>query len=181
MTIFLENIWIWGVIAFIIIACGFYIFVVRQQLKPFLITAAVAVVVLLLGIVIVLCVPTNRKSIITVLDGLINNIETNNIDGVHGFILPEAIVIRSLATRGLQKCDVNRARYSDLKIDFNYITSPPTADVSFTGTFHWRFRDNPEAHAYYPARVKIILQFEQTENGWQINDNFRTEGLGNFL
>jgi hypothetical protein len=118
--------------------------------------------------------------VIAVLDGLVVNIEANNINGVHELILPEAVVIRGLATSGLQKFDVRRARYSDLKIDFNYITSPPTADVSFRAVFRWRPRNNDNALEYMPYIVQINLQLEPTEDGWLINDNFGTE-LGNFL
>ena len=131
----LENIWIWFGLAFVVGAAGYYVFLNDRKIRTLAITAGATVAVLVVGFLLYYSVDTDYKSINRTLTGLAHALERDDLDGIlDRYVLPDAKKTRSLARNGMGIVRVTSARFRDLKVEVNRLTSPPTAQVSFTAT-----------------------------------------------
>ena len=175
--IFLENIWIWFGLAFIVGAVGYYAFLNDRQIRTLGITAGATVAVLILGLALTYFVDTDRKSITRTLNGLAATIERDDLDGVlDRYIAPRANYTRGLARLHMGKTGyirVTSAKFRDLKTEVNRLTSPPTAQVSFTATIHCISRNLADfpSERPIPQIVKFNIELERGPNGsWLVTD-----------
>ena len=179
MIFFIENLWIWIVFAFTIAGCGFYVFLNQRNFKLLAGTSGAALVVLLVGVVLVCFVPTQRKSISSVLHDISDGIVANDLERVQSHLSPKAGALRDLARRGLKMFKVEKANFNDLKIEVDERASPVVADVSFTGVFTWRYGLTGEGA--FVARVKIKVRMERTPTTWLLTDEFDIGDIGSIL
>jgi len=172
--IFFENIWIWFGLAFIVGAVGYYIFLNDRQIRTLGITASATVAVLLLGLALTYFIDTDRKSITRMLNGLAATIERDDLDGIlDHYIAPRANQTRVLASGNMGLVRVTGAQFRDLKFEVNRLTSPPTAQVSFTATIHWVSRNLADfpSERPIPQIVNFNIELEQGPNGsWLVTD-----------
>ena len=172
--IFLENIWIWFGLAFIVGAGGYYAFLNDRQIRTLGITAGTTVAVLMLGLALTYFVDTDRKSITRTLNGLAATIERDDLDGIlEHYVAPRAQRTRDLARGSMGWVRVTSAKFRDLKTEVNRLTSPPTAQVSFTATIHWISRNLADfpSERPIPQIVKFNIELERGPNGsWLVTD-----------
>ncbi len=174
MTFFLENIWIWIGLASIVGVLGYITFLNDRRLQTLGITVGLTVAVLAVGLSLYYFVDTDRKSITRMLEGLAATIERNDLDGVlEHYVSPRAKRTRSLAQGNMRLVRITSARFRDLKVEVNQLTSPPTAQVSFTATLFWLAQnraDFPTEQAI-PQIVKFNVELEKgPNNSWLVTD-----------
>jgi len=174
---FLENIWIWFGLAFVTGAGGYYVFLNDRKIRTLGITVGATVAVLAVGFVLYYSVDTDYKSIDRTLTGLAQAIEQDDLDGIlDRYVSRSAKDTQRLARAHVGKMGIIRvtsARFRDLKVEVNHLTSPPTAQVSFTATIFWVARnlaDYPTEHPT-PQIVKFNVELEQGPNrSWLVTD-----------
>ena len=172
--IFLESIWIWLGLAFVVGVIGYCAFLSDRQIRTLGITVGAAVAVLVIGLSLFYFVDTDRKSITRTLNGLAAAIERDDLDGIlEHYVLQRAARTRALARVNMGYVRVTSARFRDLKVAVNRLTSPPTAQVSFTATVYWLPRNLADFPMERPAPqiVKFNIELERGPNGsWLVTD-----------
>ena len=182
--LFLENIWIWFGLAFVVGAVGYCLFLNDRQIRTLGIAIGATVAVLAVGFALYYFVDTDRKSITRTLNGLAATIERDDLDGVlERYVSPRAQRTRSIARFNMGYVRVASARFHDLKTMVNRLTSPPTAQVSFTATIYWSSKNLAEIPLDRPTPqiVKFNIELEQGPNGiWLVTDkcDFTPNALG---
>lgn len=138
--------------------------------------AMAALVVPLAGVLLAdYLVVTDREAVqLTIRDG-VAALEANDLDRVLTFLAPSAVNTRERATWALGLVRFSNIQVSDLKIQINRLTQPPTAEVRFFAVFRYEFKEpTPEAiHDIYAARFKVL--FEKVENRWLLTDHYEYE------
>ena len=172
--IFLENIWIWFGLAFVVVAIGYYVFLNDRKIRTLGITAGAVVAVLAVGFSLYFFVDTDRKSISRMLTGLATAIEQDDLESIlEHYVAPRATRTRSLARVHMGYARITSARFRDLKFEVNHLTSPPTAQVAFTATFYWFSKNLAELPLDRPTAqiVKFNVELERGPNGgWLVTD-----------
>ena len=173
----LENIWIWFGLAFVVGAVGYCIFLNDRKIRTLGITASATVGVLVVGFVLYYSVDTDYKSINRTLTALAATIERDDLDGIlERYVSPRAKDTRSLARAHVGRMGIIRvtsAKFRDLKVEVNHLTSPPTAQVSFTATVYWVSRNLADfpMERPVPQIVKFNVELEQGPNrSWLVTD-----------
>jgi hypothetical protein len=138
--------------------------------------AMAALVVPLAGVLLAdYLVVTDREAVeLTIRDG-VAALEANDLDRVLTFLAPSAVNTRERATWALGLVRFSNIQVSDLKIQINRLTQPPTAEVRFFAVFRYEFKEpTPEViHDIYAARFKVL--FEKVENRWLLTDHYEYE------
>lgn len=169
MDFFLENLWIWLVIAFAVVGCGYIAFTNKRDFRILAGSAGAALLVLLLGVALVRFVPTDRKAITRSLDGAIAAVLEDDQERVFTFIAPRAEPVRAMARHYMPMFRIEQATYSDLRIEINDFTSPPTAETRFYAVARGKFKSDFLTGPYDRARVRLFVEFEKTSQGWLIS------------
>jgi len=172
-----ENLWLWIVLAFFVLAVGLAIYSHRPSWKLLLGTIGVAVAIFGVGLILHHTVETDRKGIIRMLDGLADALEADDLDRVLGFISPDAQKTQEQARTNLAIVRLTRANYTDFKlIESRPHDRPlPTADITFTAIVRGTVRRitlNGLDGQFGPVRVFFRIEVEKGADGkWRITDN----------
>jgi hypothetical protein len=185
MMIFIENIWIWVGLVLVVGAVGFGMFQRNQQVRTFVITTILVVVLLAVGISLFCFVDTDRKSIARTLNKIISAIEKDDLEAVLKFIDDKAERPRSLARSNMSLILVPKASFSSLEVKVNYLTNPPVASVTFIAIVNWIPKDGWLKNEFptdkpVPERVEFDLEMRKTNNNdWKITNkcDFQHRGL----
>ncbi|MGQ9505197.1 MAG: hypothetical protein ACUVQG_11560 [Thermogutta sp.] len=120
-------------------------------------------------------VVTDREAIELTIRYGVDALEDNDLDRVLTFLSPTAVKTRERATWALGIVKFSSIRISDLKIQVNRLTQPPTAEVRFFAVFRYEFKEpTPEAvHDIYAARFKVL--FEKVNDRWLLTDHYEYE------
>ncbi|MDR1484491.1 MAG: hypothetical protein LBT09_06670 [Planctomycetaceae bacterium] len=185
MVIFLESILIWVGLALVVGVVGFSMFQQNQQIRTFVITAVLVVVLLVVGILLYNFVDTDRKSVARSLNKIISAIEKDDLDLVLQFIDEKAESPRSLARSNMSLIRVPQASFSGLDVKVNYLTNPPIASVTFIAMINWMpksgwLKNEFPADKPIPERVEFDIEMRKTNNGdWKVTNkcDFQHRGL----
>lgn len=120
-------------------------------------------------------VVTDREAIESTIRNGVEALEANDLDRVLTFLSPTAVKTRERATWALGIVKFSNIRISDLKIQINRLTQPPTAEVRFFAVFRYEFKEpTPEAiYDVYAARFKVL--FEKVDDRWLLTDHYEYE------
>ena len=177
MSLFLDYLWIWIVLTFVVGFCGGAWYLNDQRGRNLIIAVLAPVLTLALGLGLYYGVDTDRKSITRMLDTLIAAIESNDVKAVHQLISPKAIDVRLLAERGMSYVRISRAKYHNLEIEVNDAASPPIANVRFNAVFYWINQQPIEGNVLeqpIPQRCQFEVELVKTKNlSWIIAGKFR--------
>ncbi len=176
MSIFLESLWIWLGLSLLIAAFGGAAYMGTQNRKTLLGCLIGAVVVLGVGVFCVYCVETDYKSISKMLTQLADAIERDDLAQVKTFIHPSATSTLVKAEQQMNLVRVTSARFFNLKVESNHMTSPPTAQVKFTAVVYFRFKSG--GAALLPGfgdgndlvRVHFNVELKKKNNKWLVTD-----------
>lgn len=174
MSILLNNLWIWFVIAFLIAAIGGYKFMNDRLLKTLGITTVSALLVLLIGFTIFYGFETDYKSISRTMDGISVALEANDIPKVLEFIADDAEKTRNFAKRQLGMVDISSAKYYNLEVEPNYSTHPPTAEINLTAVINGKLKGGSffGEMPFGPQRVEVRAILEKDGKEWLITDQY---------
>lgn len=119
-------------------------------------------------------VVTDRELIEQTIDGGVAALEANDLDRVLTFLSPSAQKTRQRAQWALGAVEFQNVNISNLEIEVNQHTSPPTADVRFHGVFRYRETVSPDQfQGLYSARFEV--EFEKIDGRWLITDHYEYE------
>lgn len=173
MTFFLDYLWIWVVLTFVVGFCGGVWYLNDQKGRTLIIAALAPVLTLALGLSLYYGVDTDRKSITRTLNALVAAVEKDDIETVLGFITEKAVDVRTLAENGLQMVSITRAKYHRLEIEINDATSPPVAKVRFDALFYWNNKQPVEGMSFQqpiPESPQFEIELVRTKDrSWLVN------------
>ncbi|MDO5581888.1 MAG: hypothetical protein Q4G69_12225 [Planctomycetia bacterium] len=178
MNLFLESIWIWGVLAAFIAIAGWVIFKNTGKLLPFGLFILIAAAVLGTGFVLVFCVKTDRKEIRATILNIAGSVAKNDVPGVCEYIVPDAKKTIRKARFHMSLVELEWSKVRDFKIlSINYFTSPPIAHVSFTGTVGGQVRASDYKFTTAPVHF-IDVELIKDGDRWLVTDrcNFQYPG-----
>ena len=168
-NIFLESIIFWIVVGAFLFIVG-YAF--SQGLEKWIfipIGLGAMVLTIALGVVLVFFVDTDAKSIRRTIFGLEAAVIANDSNKAVEYLSKNSIIIRRLFIAYLKPNTIDQAKISNVKInEINKTTSPPRANVSFTGMAAGKGSDG------YPFTVleNITVEMRQDQDGvWRVTDN----------
>ena len=177
MSLFLDYLWVWVVLAFAVGICAYSWYLNNPKGRNLIVAVLVPILTFVFGLTLYYGVDTDRKSITRMLDALIAAVESDDIETVRQFIAPRAVDVQQLAERGLRFVDISRAKYHNLEIEVNDAASPPIAKVRFDAVFYWRnkhFIDGIAMVQPVPERTKFEIELVKTRGqSWQITDRFQ--------
>ena len=170
-------------LSFVVGICGYAWYVNDQTKRTLVITMALPIVTLALGVTLYYGVDTDRKSIVRMLDALIAAVEENDAEKVCGFISPKAEKIQQFARDHMGSVNVSQSRYYGLTVDVNDAAQPPIATIRFTAVFYWTTKTSIEGFAYdkpIPETVRFEVQLAKTKSpsksqSWIITEKFRAD------
>ena len=172
MSFFLDYLWIWVVLTFVIGISGGAWYLNDQKWRNLIIAVLAPIITLAIGLTLYYGVDTDRKSIARILNALIAAIERDDIKTVHGLITERAADVRKLAEQGLETVSITKAKYHNLAIEINDAASPPVARVSFDAVFYWRNKHSTEGVTIQPIpeRTQFAIELVKTKDrSWLVN------------
>jgi ketosteroid isomerase-like protein len=92
------------------------------------------------------------------LDGVAAALKANDIDGVWSYLTDDAQFSRGKAREALGMIRVDDAKYSQLDVQVNELTSPWTAEVTFFGVIYFTDKNGMSPYNQYPKRFKLIMR-----------------------
>jgi hypothetical protein len=130
----------------------------------FVVLMAITALLTVAGIFIERAWVTDREALEQAVYGLAEAIEADDVQGVLGFISPQAREARADAKREMGQYEIELARVvSPLEIEFFEHTSPPTARVAFRAIV--RVQDG-RSGVTMPASLEFILTFTKEGDRW---------------
>ena len=183
MSLFLDYLWIWIVLTFVVGICGYVWYVNDKRGRNLTIAIVAPILTLALGLSLYYGVDTDRKSIVRMLDALIAAVEADDAEKVGEFISPKAENIRQFARTQMGTVRVSQSKYHSLKIEVNDAAQPPIATVQFTGVFYWTTKTSYEGFSNnrpIPETVRFEVQLAKTKSpsksqSWIITGKFRVD------
>ena len=177
MSFFLDYLWIWIVLTFVVGICGYSWYLNDQRGRNLIIAVLAPTFTLALGLTLYYGIDTDRKSIARMLGALIAAVERDDVEAVQQFISPKAVEVRKLAESGMRFVEISRAKYHNLEIEINDAASPPIAKVRFDALFYWRnkyFIDGISMAQSVPERAQFEIELHKTkEHSWIVTDRFQ--------
>ena len=105
-------------------------------------------------------VVTDREAVTNTLDAAASAVEDNDLQRLLGCISPSAQQPRNQSRWVLDRFDVDNAWIRNLEIDFNRLTSLPTAHARFQAVGKGRDRKGQIPYNAYAQRVVVHLRLE---------------------
>ncbi len=178
MSIFIESIWVWIGLAVLIGVVGAVAFQQNRQPRTLGMTVLGVVLILALGFALNHFIDTDQKSIRRMLDGLIVAIEHDDIElVVSEYVSPKAEKTKAMARANMLLVKISNARYQDLKIEVNDMTSPPIAKTSFKGVLYWKPKTPINGFSFNTPQLQVVrfdMELEKTQdNSWRVTDNLQ--------
>jgi hypothetical protein len=120
-------------------------------------------------------VVTDREQVEKALYGAADALETNEWPRIEKYLSQDAVRTRDRAMYNLKLVEITSAKISNLQVEVNRLTSPPTAEARFLGVVHYDSRVERIPYRYYGARFVVELRLE---NGrWLITDHIVIQEL----
>jgi len=173
MSLFLDHLWIWVVLTFVVGICGRVWYQNDQKGRTLVITVLAPILTLVLGLSLYYGVDTDRKSITRMLDALIAAIEKDDLKAVHGHITERAVEVRVLAETGMRLANITKAKYHNLEIEVNDAGPQPVAKVRFSAVFYWTNKSPFEGMSItqpIAERMQFDIELVKTKDGaWLVS------------
>jgi hypothetical protein len=159
--IFLESPW---PVLIVGLALEMVLAIVLFTTRRGVVLGAMAGVALLvaLGVLIESWVVTDTKLIRQTLEAAAAGLQANNAQRVEACIVPDADgdVARRKVTWALSCAEFQELTLRNLDVKFNYQTSPPTAETTFTVWVRGRDRSGVVGELYRPVAMEVKLRKE---------------------
>ena len=151
-----------GLIAVAILAVLFF----NTGRGLFLAIIAGVVVLVLAGLAVERFVVTEREEVETALYGLAGAMEANDKNAAVALLSPSAAETRARAEWAFARFEIKQANISNLEIEINNLTSPPSATAQFDGFI--QVHDRKETIPYNAQNFYFTVHFEKEDDRWLI-------------
>jgi hypothetical protein len=165
MTTLIESPWpaiFFGIIALAILA----VVLVRTGRGIVLVAMAGVLLVTLAGVVIERLVVTERERVEDTLYGAAAAIEANDVNRVMQYVSASAPYTPARARSVLSQYHFTEARISNVQIQINDLTSPPTATAKMIGIFS--VTDTLNELPYNNGRVGLTVHLRRENGRWLV-------------
>ncbi len=166
MTTLIENpvpILFTGIVTVAILAVLFF----NTQRGVFLLAIGGVVLLTLLGLGVEHLIVTDREQVEAALYGLADAMEANDAKAVLNHLSPSVNPqTRSRADEALARYTIKETAVSNLRIDVNNLTSPPSARARFRGRI--RASDRKGELPYESALLDITIDYHKEGDRWLI-------------
>jgi hypothetical protein len=161
--------WIFfGIVAALV---GGIVFVNTRRVNALATTALLVLAITGGGLLLEHWVVTEYEAIEQMLDDLATDIEANDLEAVLEHVSQEATKTRGLARVNMGLVEIEHAKATDLEVEINELTSPPTAKTKFTAVVRGKLKSSSAVSEQpFLERVKFTAILEKGENGWVITD-----------
>lgn len=178
MNLFLENIWIWGILSLFTLIIGWGFFKSSGKLIPLLFFMIGSLLIFGTGFIFVYCVKTDRKEIRATILDIAAAVAKNDIPEVCNFIVPDAkqTIRKAQFHMGLVELEWSKVRNFKI-MSINYFTSPPIAHVSFTGTVGGKVRGAEYKFTTAPVHF-IDVELIKDGDQWLVTDRCKFQYPG---
>jgi hypothetical protein len=177
MSLFLDYLWIWIVLAFAMGVGGCALYFNDPRGRNLIIAILAPLLSLILGVTLYYGVDTDQKAITRTLNALFAAIEADNPDAVCQFISPKADELRQFVKTNMQAITISRAKYHKLEIAVNDATSPPTAHVRFATFFYWKTKSPIHGFSFdkpVPESMRFEIELVKTKDqSWLLTNKFQ--------
>ncbi len=170
-TLFTESILFWLIVVIACAFCGFALSTGLAKRRYAVVGVCGALCLSALGVVLVYFVDTDAKSARRSINGIVEAVGRDDVEGVLAFVASNANRTRRLATFNMGLADVERAKISDYKtLEITRTTSPPRARVSLRGVVAGKVN----SFETYP--FTIVVDFTKVElrlgadGVWRVTD-----------
>jgi hypothetical protein len=184
MNLFLDHLWIWIVLTFVVGLCGYVWYVNNPKGRNLVLAILASLLTLALGLTLYYNVNTDSKSITRMLDALVTAVENDDVETVCRFISPKAENVQKIARDNMRLISISRAKYHSLQIEVNDATSPPTAQIQFTALFYWKNKEpiaGMSLEQPIPQSVRFEIELVKTKDqSWLLTNKFQFFPLRNF-
>ena len=126
-------------------------------------------VLVIAGVALERWVVTDVERVEATLDGAVDALKANNWGLLQQHLAQDAMRTRARAADALDRVTVNSAKISNLRIEVNRLTSPPTAQAEFYGAVRFEPQDELIHIRYYAAEFRVELRL--TRDRWLITDH----------
>jgi hypothetical protein len=176
MIIFLESPWPWILIG--IVAEAILAGVLVTTRRPALLWGMLGVLgFVIAGVAVERLVVTEREQVEAAMDGIVSALNANDLDRLlRDYISPDAYTTRGRATWALNRVEIQRANYRNLRVTINRLTSPITAQAEFDGNVHYEDRKREFPYRYYAAR--FVVELELRDGHWLVTDHVEYDFYG---
>jgi len=149
-----------GAIAVAILAIVFF----NTGRAKFLLAIGVVVAITLLGLGVEYFIVTEREAVETALFGLADAMEANDKNAAVAYLSPSAAETRRQAEWAFTRFEVVHANVSDLEIEVNNLTSPPSAQARFQGFI--QVKDRKGELPYGSQLFDFVLDYRKENGRW---------------
>ncbi|HJT30546.1 MAG TPA: hypothetical protein VJ783_00660 [Pirellulales bacterium] len=140
---------------------------VKSGRAALLLVMAGVLVLVLGGVFVERMVVTEREEIEATLDGVSQELEANNIEGVLSWIDPASGGMREDVRARVSQARISEVRVFDLNVSINHYVTPPTAQAYFTGRIRGRYRGEGSSGEGMLLR-RLTVDFRQAGDRWLI-------------
>jgi len=163
------------VVIIVIVEAILGLFFVATVQKPFLWGMGGAAVVLGLVLLADYLVITDREAVEQTIREGVSALRDNDLERVLTFLSPSAVKTRERAIWAMNLVRFTGIHISDLKIEVNPRTNPPTAEARFFAVFRYEFREKTAEHIYEAYAARFTVLFEKVNNRWLLTDHYEYE------
>lgn len=117
-------------------------------------------VLVLAGVVLERLILTDTEQIELAMDGAVEALEADDLPAFDEHLARSAVETRARAAYALGIVQITRFRTSGVDVKINPLTSPPTAEVRFQGSVHYREREGKISYGIYRAAFVVTFQLE---------------------
>ena len=177
MSLFLDYLWVWIVLTFVVGACGSAWYLNDQRGRNLVIAVLAPIFTFALGLTLYYGIDTDQKSIKRMLNALIAAVERDDLESVCQFISPKAEDVQQLAKANMSFVNISRAKYHNLQIEVNDAASPPIAKINFSAIFYWKNKVPIEGFSVdqpVPENARFEIELVKTKSqSWLVTNKFR--------
>ncbi len=176
MTILVESPWPWILVGIVVEAILAVTLVTYR--RAVLLWGMVGVLAFTIaGVVVERLVVTERERAEAAMDGIVACLNANDLDRLlRDYIAPDAHGTRGRAAWAMNRVEIHRANYHNLRVTINRLTSPITADAEFDGVVDYRDRLGEFPYGHYAAR--FVVELELRDNRWLVTDHVEYDLYG---
>ena len=165
MSYLFESPYLILTVGLLFLAVFGYMFMSTRK-KIALVGVGAVVAITLICLAIEHFVETPREQVEASLDKLAKELEANNIEGVLACLDPKCKEGREMARYGMNRYRITKAKVSDLTIVINESTSPPSAEVTFTGIIGAVERKG--GYEQQPVPIHFTAKLIQHDRRWLV-------------
>ena len=136
----------------------------------------VPILIIVGGIVLDEMVETNRESVWKTISAVQDALEAEDVEEVEKYLTSDAKSTFNRVKWAFNNYDIRRVSVSDMKMEFNDFTSPPTATISFFGVVKYKAKNAADdfGDTYF---AKFTVELEKDDDTWLITHHVETDRL----